>query len=71
MPDLVPAQVATGGSPPSGPGTENRKVMQLAWPQLQELVSRIAGQASRDGAPQCLPSASRTGYGCETSARWK
>jgi hypothetical protein len=35
--------------------------MQLAWPQLQELVSRIAGQASRDGAPQTLVAVLRGG----------
>ncbi len=35
--------------------------MQLTWPQVEELVSRIAGLASRDGAPQTLVAVLRGG----------
>lgn len=43
------------------PRTGDRKVVQLTWPQMQKLVSQIAGQVSRDGAPHTLVAVLRGG----------
>jgi hypoxanthine phosphoribosyltransferase len=45
----------------SAPATGGRKVVQLTWPQVQELVNQIAGQADRDGAPEILVAVLRGG----------
>lgn len=61
MPNLVPAQPTAAGPLLTAPAAGGRKVVQLTWPQMQELVSQIAGQASRDGAPQTLVAVLRGG----------
>jgi hypothetical protein len=61
MPDLLPAQPAATGSLLTGPGTGDREVVQVTWPQMQVLVSQIAGRAGRDGAPQTLVAVLRGG----------
>ena len=43
-PNLVPAQPTAVGSLLTAPAAGGRKVVQLTWPQMQELVSRIAEQ---------------------------
>jgi uncharacterized protein len=52
---------AAKGSLIVGPAAGDPRVVQLTWPQMQELVSQIAGQASRDGAPQTLVAVLRGG----------
>ena len=61
MPEPVPVQLTAAESLPARPGAGNGKVVQLTWPQMQQLVSQIAEQARGDGTPQTLVAVLRGG----------
>lgn len=61
MPDPVPAEPAAGGSLLTRPAACGRKIVRLAWPQMQELVGQVADRASRDGVPQTVVAVLRGG----------